>query len=58
MSTETKPLPTTKQESGVISLKERGNLFEIATRQRPRLIKRLKFRASRVKRAESPIQIV
>jgi glutamate dehydrogenase (NAD(P)+) len=33
MSTESKPLPTVKAESGVISLKERGNLFEIATRQ-------------------------
>jgi glutamate dehydrogenase (NAD(P)+) len=33
MSTESKPLPTVKSESGVISLKERGNLFEIATRQ-------------------------
>src|SRR5678815_6108869 len=32
MSTESKPLPTVK-EGGVTSLKERGNLFEIATRQ-------------------------
>jgi glutamate dehydrogenase (NAD(P)+) len=32
MSTETKPPPTVK-EVGVTSLKERGNLFEIATRQ-------------------------
>jgi glutamate dehydrogenase (NAD(P)+) len=33
MSTESKPLPTVKAEPGVISLKERGNLFEVATRQ-------------------------
>ena len=32
MSTETRPLPSVK-EPGVTSLKERGNLFEIATRQ-------------------------
>src|SRR5512140_2296943 len=33
MSTETKTLSATKPEGGVTSLKDRGNLFEIATRQ-------------------------
>jgi glutamate dehydrogenase (NAD(P)+) len=41
MSTETKPLPTSKTESGVISLKERGNLFEIATRQIDKAMKQI-----------------
>jgi glutamate dehydrogenase (NAD(P)+) len=33
MSTDTKTPPASKAEPGVISLKDRGNLFEIATRQ-------------------------
>ena len=41
MSTESKPLPTSKTESGVISLKERGNLFEIATRQIDKAMKQI-----------------
>src|SRR5262245_47336937 len=41
MSTESKPLPTSKSESGVISLKERGNLFEIATRQIDKAMKQI-----------------
>jgi glutamate dehydrogenase (NAD(P)+) len=43
MSTESKPLPTSKTESGVISLKERGNLFEIATRQIEKAMKQIKI---------------
>ena len=41
MSTESKPLPISKSESGVISLKERGNLFEIATRQVDKAMKQI-----------------
>src|SRR5215813_13122639 len=40
MSTETKPLPIVK-EGGVTSLKERGNLFEIATRQIDKAMKQI-----------------